>query len=280
MIRALGAYVFLQFGWWAYLLAQTGGDRAKWMVMGEGSVFALLLLWGFYALDRSLRNERARAERERNLLLGVTHELKTPLSSLQLGLDSLRRLSLSDEDQQQVLHNMQEGVSDLGSRIEDMLLATRLQGETGMDGEALDAQKVALDVAGKLGPKDAERLVLDIQDSLVIWGDEALWVLALSNLVDNALKYSKGRVLVRMFMRGQRGVVEVEDEGKGIQSDRQKDAWKAFVRFHEDQPGTGLGLYLVAQTARIHEASVTMRQLKPNGFSVGIDGLKASQLQA
>ena len=64
--------------------------------------------------------------RERNLLLGVTHELKTPLASVQLGVDSLP-LALSDEDRKGVLDNMQMGVTQLGRMVEDMLVATRLQ---------------------------------------------------------------------------------------------------------------------------------------------------------
>ena len=78
LVRVLGAYVLLQFSWWAYLLASTGGARERWMVLGEGSVFAALLVLGLMRLERNFRQERMRLARERNLLLGVTHELKTP----------------------------------------------------------------------------------------------------------------------------------------------------------------------------------------------------------
>ena len=78
LVRVLGAYVLLQFSWWAYLLASAGGARERWMVLGEGSVFAALLILGLMRLERNFRQERMRLARERNLLLGVTHELKTP----------------------------------------------------------------------------------------------------------------------------------------------------------------------------------------------------------
>ena len=104
---------------------RSGGESAKWMVPGEGPVFAtLLILIG--AVEQSVRKERERIARERNLLLGVTHELKTPFASVQLGLDSLRRLNL-EEDKSQVLSNMQEGIHDLGNLVDDMLVATRVQ---------------------------------------------------------------------------------------------------------------------------------------------------------
>ena len=82
----LGAYVLLQFSWWAYLLASTGGARERWMVLGEGSVFAALLVLGLMRCWSATSGKNAlRLARERNLLLGVTHELKTPLASVQLG---------------------------------------------------------------------------------------------------------------------------------------------------------------------------------------------------
>ena len=140
LVRILGAYVLLQFSWWAYLLASTGGARERWMVLGEGSVFAALLVLGLVRLERNFRKERLRLARERNLLLGVTHELKTPLASVQLGVDSLRRLSLNEDDRAAVLDNMQSGVQDLGRRVEDMLVATRLQRQTTVEPTAFDLQ--------------------------------------------------------------------------------------------------------------------------------------------
>ena len=62
------------------------------------------------------------------MFMGVTHELKTPLAAVQLGVDTLRRVKLSEEDEASVLGNIQSGVKDLERRVNDMLVATRLQG--------------------------------------------------------------------------------------------------------------------------------------------------------
>ena len=121
------------------------------MVLGEGSVFATLLILGLVRLEQSVRKERERIARERNLLLGVTHELKTPLASVQLGLDSLRRLNLEKEDKSQVLSNMQEGIHDLGNLVDDMLVATRVQRKESMQLDTFSWSQMVQEALSRIG---------------------------------------------------------------------------------------------------------------------------------
>lgn len=270
LVRSLGAYVLLQFGWWAYLLASTGGPREQWMVLGEGTVFASLLILGLHRLERNMRRERARLARERNMLLGVTHELKTPLASVQLGVDTLRRLDLSEKDQAEVLHNMQSGVRDLERRVEDMLVATRLQQRGTVQSESFSWSDMVEDAVTRMGAAAKPRLNLEVTrvESKPVRGDRALWALAVANVVENALKYSEGNVHIRIEDTAKEVAFEVEDGGAGIALEDQKAALSPFVRLHEGGGGTGLGLHLVAQTADLHGARIDMRRLKPTGFVV------------
>ena len=71
-----GAYVLLQFSWWAYLLVSTGGPEAKWMVLG-GHIFATLLLVGLFRLSAASSGNAT--DWPRNLLLGVTHGVRLSL---------------------------------------------------------------------------------------------------------------------------------------------------------------------------------------------------------
>ena len=194
LLRILGAYVHLQFSWWAYLLVNTGGPEAKWMVLGEGTVFATLLLVGLFRLERNLKRERDRLKRERPLRRGVTHELKTPLASVQLGVDSLRRLALSDEDRKGVLDNMQMGVTHLGRMVEDMLVATRLQHQTALQEVDFSWGDMAEDAVERAGAADLDNITLirnTVDQDDMVKGDKALWTLAASNLLENALKYGE-----------------------------------------------------------------------------------------
>lgn len=273
LLRFLGAYVLLQFSWWAYLLVSTGGPEAKWMVLGEGTVFATLLLVGLFRLERSLKRERDRLKRERNLLLGVTHELKTPLASVQLGVDSLRRLALSDEDRKGVLDNMQMGVTHLGRMVEDMLVATRLQHQTALQLVDFSWGDMAEDAVERAGATDLDNITLirnTVDQDDMVKGDKALWTLAASNLLENALKYGEGRITVHAEVKGGKAVLSVEDEGEGIPSQDQTLAMAPFVRLREEEPGTGLGLHLVGQTAALHGAQMAMESLTPKGFVVRV----------
>ena len=272
LVRGLGAYVLLQFGWWAYLLSVSGGEGTKWMILGEGTVFATLLIVGLVWLERSVRNERDGMARERNLLLGVTHELKTPLASVQLGLDSLRRLNLAEQDKNQVLNNMQSGVRDVGNLIEDMLVATRLQRKESIHHDTFSWSNMVHECVARFGDDQGQRIQVHLDDHapMEVSGDKALWVLATSNLLENALKYSLGQVNVHVHGTGQDAILEVHDEGQGIPLAQRLLAMEPFVRLNEEVQGTGLGLHLVSQTAQLHGASLEMENQHPTGFLVRV----------
>lgn len=269
-LRALGAYVLLQFVWWAYLLLDKTGGDSSWMILGEGSVFAAILVFGLMRLEQSFKKEQMRISRERNLLLGVTHELKTPLASVQLGLDSLRRLNLEEHDKSTVLSNMQQGIHDLGNLVDDMLVATRAQRKESMHLDTFSWSLMVHDALSRIGDVQRQRIDVfqDDEASMEVTGDKALWGLATSNLVENALKYSEGRVEVHVSGQTGSAAMEVRDEGRGIPVGQRSAALEPFMRLNQEGPGTGLGLHLVGQTAELHGASLEMKDLEPSGFAV------------
>ena len=135
----------------------------------------------------------------------MTHELKTPLASVQLGVDSLRRLALSDEDRKGVLDNMQMGVTHLGRMVEDMLVATRLQHQTALQEVDFSWGDMAEDAVERAGAADLDNITLNrnpVDQADMVRGDKALWTLAASNLLENALKYGRGHVTVHAEVQG------------------------------------------------------------------------------
>ncbi|MDA0946478.1 MAG: HAMP domain-containing sensor histidine kinase [Bacteroidetes bacterium] len=274
LLRALGAYVLLQFSWWAYLLMYAEGPRSHAMVLGEGVVFAGLLLWGVSRLDRGMQRDVLRLKRERNFLLAVTHDLKTPLAAVKLGVESLRRLTLNPADRASILGDMQSGVRTLERRIEDILTATRLQGTPHFELLPFEWELCMRQALERLDEHAKGRVDIlaapeDDKDGVgLVQGDEALWLLAAVNVLENSLKYSKGRVEFSWSESSDHVSFSVTDQGPGVPQHQWSEALEPFVRLSEEGTGTGLGLHLVSQTAKLHGAHLLARQLDDGRFSV------------
>ncbi|MDA0729691.1 MAG: HAMP domain-containing sensor histidine kinase [Bacteroidetes bacterium] len=270
----MGAYVLLQFSWWAYLLMYAEGPRSHVMVLGEGVVFAGLLLWGVSRLDRGLQLDALRLKRERNFLLAVTHDLKTPLSAVKLGVESMRRLTLNPTDQESILVDMQSGVRSLERRIEDILTATRLQGTPHFELLPFEWELCMRQALDRLDEHAKKRVDIhttsrdDSDGAGLVWGDEALWLLAAVNVLENSLKYSAGRVEFLWSESAHHVSFTVTDEGPGVPAHQWADALEPFVRLSEEGAGTGLGLHLVSQTAKLHGAKLLAKQLQNGKFMV------------
>ena len=81
-------YVFAEMAWWGYLLIKAEPDR-KLMVLGEGAVFLFLVCIGIIQIHKTLSRQEKLAHQQKNFLLSVTHELKSPLASIKLSLQTI-----------------------------------------------------------------------------------------------------------------------------------------------------------------------------------------------
>ena len=131
----LGAYILLQFLWWASLLVRQQRqifelndatdeklNQAIRMIIGEGLVFFGLLSLGFIVIWRSIKREMEQAQKERHFLLAVTHELKTPIAGSQIAIDSLKKHEWDEKTKKLLLDDAQAGLTRLEQRVENILL--------------------------------------------------------------------------------------------------------------------------------------------------------------
>lgn len=261
-VYLLGAYVVLQFIWWGYHLidltrssamADSQITKRVFMIIGEGSVFLLLLLFGLFKIKSSIRKEIKMARQQQNFMLSVTHELKTPIAANKLYLQTLlKQQSLSDEKRTEITQKAIDETNRLELLVEQILTASRLeQGKMVLQPETIDPETFFTElIAIQQKRFPSFPFHLDLQQTSPVLTDRMVFTTICNNLIENAWKYgqtSKG-VAIHVFTESTNLVVRVRDFGKGIDPKDEKTIFKKFIRLENEETrstkGTGLGLYI------------------------------------
>lgn len=238
------------------------------MVIGEGSVFLFLLLFGMYRLKRSYDKELSLAEQERNFMMAVTHELRSPITSVKLFLQTIRRMN-EDPEQVRLAEDAIAETDRLNGLIDNILLASRIESEAfsvSVHEEDLGAQvRSALKTPSEtIG--SSHRTEFDIQEGVRAKVDAEALRSVLVNLYENAVKYSPEGSNIRIEVKGSddQARVSVEDEGEGIPQNERTRVLEKFYRSGEEKQrknkGTGLGLYIVQRLVRMQKGSFRLKE--------------------
>ena len=314
----LVAYVFLQFGWWTYLLIKQNNeiialeekvmvaeDMAKntfinipalelektglqqklhkqWiMVFGEGAVFLVLLLLGILRTRNSFKKEAALAAQQKNFLLSVTHELKSPLASVRLQLETIQKRELAADKQKEILLDAIEDTDRLNALVENILVAARLDNHS----YAHHPEKINLsDEVKGLTEKAAagfarhHQLKTEIAEDIFASFDRIGFHSIFLNLLENAVKYSKPGTEIKISLAKKNGeaILAVADRGAGIPGKEKENIFGRFYRIGNEETrttkGTGLGLYIVGLLVQEHKWKITIRDNAGGGsvFEISI----------
>lgn len=205
----------------------------------------------------------------------VAHDLKTPLTRLRNKAESALRDGQDENTRKQALETTIEESDKLIKTFNALLMIARAEAGTpsGVLSE-IDLSAVVADVAELYGPlAEDEGLALetDIPDGIRINGNRELLGQALVNLIENALKYYEpvegkaGRITVSVKPAGSRVRIEVADNGPGIAAEDRGRVVERFVRLEKSrtEPGSGLGLSLVAAVARLHKGELRLEDNAP-----------------
>jgi signal transduction histidine kinase len=307
------AYVFIQFGWWAFLLVKLNNEitfleqqifvtksmqqvialdtaeltaqnalleqklHKQWMmIFGEGSVFLLLLVLGILRTRSSFKKEVALSSQQKNFLLSVTHELKSPLASVRLQLETIRKRELPKEKQHEMLENAIEDTDRLNALVENILVAARLDNHTySHHPEKINITDEIKGLAEKVGAGLARHHTIktELAENVFASCDRIGFHSMFLNLVENAVKYSKpgSEIKISLTKKNDHTVLAVADRGAGI-SDREKEnVFGRFYRIGNEETrttkGTGLGLYIVRSLCEAHNWSVNVSD-HPGGGSI------------
>ncbi len=235
-----------------------------WIVLVEGLVLLAVILAGVYVIYLYWRRQAALYRAQRTFVSQVTHELKSPLASLRLHLETVR---LRRPDPGQIdgfVDTMLGDVDRLEGLIENLLAAARLeQRAVQLALRTRDlSELVSRYVAERFRalPPDV-RLDLDVEAGLVARVEPESIEVVLRNLLENAVLYSAGppRISVSLSREGRWAHLAVADRGAGLERRDLKRVFRMFYRVRQpgrSVRGSGLGLFIVRTVARRHGGRV------------------------
>lgn len=313
---AVVALYLLVFGWWLFFFAhqsefllrrvaergvavspevegalRTATDDSMRMFVFEGAFLGLLLLASVFLVVRSLQKELSVHRQQRNFLSAVTHELKSPIASAKLYVESLQLGRAEGEKRDRYLKHAHQDLDRLQKMVESLLVTARMT-TTGPDVQlrALELVAETREITGELAhdPQTATAtLEVRADGPLMARVDPAALRTILRNLVSNAVKYAgpAPRVAIELRREGRQVVLRVRDWGPGLKGADPRRIFDAFVRGGDEnvrtRPGVGLGLFLVSELAHAQGGEVrALTSLEGGGFAIEVTLQAAEKEQA
>ena len=301
----LFGYIILQFLWWEVLLVRQSNEIISgkqklaalsstndaiikrdiadlqhkkqmrvYMITGEGTVFLLILLFGVYQVRRSVKKETELANQQKNFILSVSHELKTPIAATKLQLQTLLKHELERDKQKQLLSSALTETERLHKLVDNVLLANQIENNNlSLHAENLNLSELVSFTAHRYFPLLIERnqLHFNIEKEIYYAVDSDLFPSIIINLIENAVKYSfeNVNITVNLKMYGNKLLLEVADNGIGISDNEKEKVFDKFFRSGNEDTrktkGTGIGLYIVKRICNLHQAKIKVVDNLPTG---------------
>lgn len=235
-----------------------------------GIVFFALIIAGMVVNTIFLVRELRRSEQHDSFINAVTHELKTPVASIRLHLETLQRRELPESQKQEFYHLMLSDADRLTETVEQVLRAGRAGDKrAGRDKAEVDFRQLVRDCMDAararhhLAPETLRYEEAAGNNGLLVQGSAEDLRTAVFNVLDNAIKYSGDSVDVRVRLETpdeKRIVLRVQDQGVGIAPEDMKRVFRRFYRVTHRSlahiKGTGLGLFIVKAIAQKHGGKV------------------------
>jgi signal transduction histidine kinase len=257
------------------LAASQGADEAL-LIAGAA---ALVLCLGLVLAIRAVHSGIALATMRSDFVSSVTHDLKMPLANIRVMADTLALRPVAAEKIQHYARFLKQESMRLTRLIDNLLAYARVTDVAEVYRfEPLAISRLVATVLQSFQQPLADRkelaIEVDIPDDVPpVRGDHASMMLALDNLVDNAIRYSGDKVEIRITARrqGARVVLEVRDRGVGIPADELTTVRKKFVRGRLAQsPGTGLGLTIVNRIVADHGGTFELESNEGTGTTARV----------
>lgn len=262
----------LTVGWTLFLLnriSESGEVAANVWLLVLGLLAFVVIMAVLVMFTIFLAREILEVRRQDSFIDSVTHELKSPLASMKLCLQTLDREGLPEEKRAALRTMMKDDIDRLSSFIDEVLQANRLaHGEMGVELEHVALRELADRMAESVAARHKvarERIDVRVPEGLSVYTDRVTMEIVLRNLIDNAVKYSADELDVtvdaRLDEHARRTVIEVRDHGIGIGKADLRRVFNRFFRVASEavrkRKGTGLGLFVVSALVKNVGGSVS-----------------------
>ena len=239
-------------------------EKTDWLILAEGIVLLVAILVGTYVIFLYWRRQAALNRAQRNFINQVTHELKSPLASIQLHLETIEMRQPAPQQLQKFVKVMQGDTERLHGLINNLLTAGQLEHKSGnlnlRLGDLSQAIEAYLQRESSGFPKQGQ-LRWNIEPGLIAKFDGEILDTALRNLLENSILYAEGppKVEVSLKRENKMAHLSVADQGCGIESNYHKKVFRMFYRVRRGDRtirGSGLGLFIVRNVIRLHGGKV------------------------
>ena len=188
--------------------------------IAEGVTFLILIFVGAFFVYRSTSKQFRVQLQQQNFMMAITHELKTPISVAMLNLETLQKYQLDAEKQKKLIRMTLQETSRLDTLINNILVSSQLEGGGYVfSKEELDFSSLFKDCIRDAKTRYPERTFIEnIEPEIEIAGDPLLLQLLISNLIENAVKYSpkENPIICKLSKSGNDVIMNIIDEGIGI----------------------------------------------------------------
>ncbi len=242
------------------------GQGFNWIVMAEGLAMLAVILAGVYVIFLYWNRQNALYLQQRGIISQVTHELKSPLASIQLHLETIRLRRLPQEKLDAFVDTMLMDTERLHYLINNLLMAARLeQRRKPAERRLTDISALVEEYVGRERAKlpQGGSISLDTEAGVKATVDPEEMGMVLRNVFENAVLYSPESpdITVRLTKSGGAVRLSVQDHGRGLERKELKKVFGMFYRVHpsgENVRGTGLGLYIVQSIVRGYGGTVAV----------------------